>query len=255
MIDPFSSIFVRRFFLFCVCAGLATVAARAQTAGAAVYQRIDAQVQSRIHHVAGFTDVEKYDVYRGQDETHPVAELTAKMTYRRGVGRSYQILSQQGSELIREFGLIPLLKHEENLSAPGNIEHARFNTANYEMKLKSRNIQPVNGHPCYAIAITPRHRAPNAIDGTLWVNARDFSVVKVEGVASRRPSILAGTTRMMRDYKKVRGYAMATQARAVSNSHLIGRTVVTVEYTDYHLLLYPSPASDAANSLATAGSE
>lgn len=255
MNDYFSAFFVRRLFLFCACAGLTIAAARAQAAGAAVYQRIDAAVQSREQHLAGFTDIEKYDVYHGDDQTHPAAEITVKMSYRRGVGRRYQVIAQSGSDLIRRFGLIPLLKREEDLSSPGNMERAWFTTANYEMKLKSGKIEQLNGYPCYAVSITPRHKAPNALQGTLWVNARDGSIVKVDGEATRRPSILAGPTRMMREYKEVNGYAMATDARAVSNGRFIGRTVVTVEYRDYHLIFYPSPSSVAANSIATAGSE
>lgn len=255
MNGSFSAIFARRFLLFCACAGLASSAAQSQAPGAVVFQRIDEAVQHRVDNVAGFTDIEKYDVYRGHDETHPVAEIVVKAVYRRDKGRSYQVLSQNGSDMIRRFGLLPLLKHEEQLSAPGNMEHSWFTSANYEMKLNSSETQSVAGHQCYQVAITPRHKAPNAIEGTLWVDANDFSVVKVEGVASRRPSMLAGTTRMMREYKQVHGYSMATHARAVSDSHFIGRTVVTVEYSNYHLDFYPNPESFAAESIATAGSE
>jgi hypothetical protein len=245
----------RRLFVFCACAGLATVAARAQSAGTAVYRDIDAAVQHRVKHVAAFTDVERYDVYRGHDETNPVAEVTVKATYRRGVGRSYQILSQSGSDFVRRFGLIPLLKNENQLSQPGNMEHAWFTSENYEMKLKSDNVEPLDGRLCYELAITPKHKAPNAIEGTLWVDAKDFSIVKVEGVASRRPSFLAGTTRMMREYTDVNGFPMATHARAVANGHLIGRTVVTVEYSDYHLVVNPVSPAAAGTSLVAAGSE
>ena len=251
----FWATFLRRLFFFCACAGLTAAAAQAQASGAVIYQRIDAAVQSRVSHVAGFSDVEKYDVYRGQDESHSVAEITVKMSYRRGVGRSYEILSQGGSEMIRRFGLLPLLKDEDHLSQPGNVERTWFTTANYKMELKSGQVEQLGGHRCYQVAITPRHKAPNAIEGTLWVDATDGSIVKVKGVASRRPSMLAGTTRMMREYTKVHGYAMATHARAVSNSHWIGRTVVTVEYSHYHLVFYGNPASAATTSMASAESD
>lgn len=248
--DPLAA-FKHRLFLTCVAAALAIAAAHAQ-AGDAVYQKIDAAVQQRTENIAGFTDTEKYDVYRGKDEEHPAAEITVRMTYRRGVGRSYRILSQGGSDLIRKFGLVPLLNAETRLSVPGKLEHAWFTTDNYEMKLKSRQPEALEGRQCYELAIVPRHKAPNAIQGTLWVNADDGSIVKVEGVASRRPSILAGKTTMMREYQKVNGYAMATHARAESNSRIIGRTVVTVEYSRYHLDFYPNPTSLAADSIATA---
>ena len=76
--------------------------------------------------------------------------------------------------------------------------------------------------------------APNMIDGNLWIDLRDHTLVKVEGVASQKPSVFAGTTHMMRKYTNMHGYAMATHARAESSSLLFGKTVVTVDYTDYH---------------------
>ena len=58
----------------------------------------------------------------------------------------------------------------------------------------------------------------------------------------------------MREYEQIHGYAMATHARAESNSAIIGRTVVTVESSRYHLNFYRGPAS-LADSIATAGED
>jgi hypothetical protein len=44
---------------------------------------------------------------------------------------------------------------------------------------------------------------------------------------------------MMRQYEQIDGFPMATHARAESNSMLFGRTVVTIDYSDYHLQLAP----------------
>ena len=73
------------------------------------------------------------------------------------------------------------------------------------------------------------------IDGTLWVDANDGSIVEIEGVASKSPSPFAGTTHMMRQYTNIEGFPMAMHARAESKSVLFGRTVVLIDYTDYHL--------------------
>ena len=42
---------------------------------------------------------------------------------------------------------------------------------------------------------------------------------------------------MMRQYMQLQGFPMATHARAESNSMLFGRTVVTIDYSDYKLQL------------------
>jgi hypothetical protein len=224
-----------------VCGAAVTAPTAPGPSAASVIAGIDAAVRARVANVIGFTDVERYDVYRGQDETNPAAEMTVKVTYRQGVGKSYTILSQKGSAVIRRFGLNPLLENEKEINQPGKVESSWFTSANYEMKLKSSAVEQVKGRACHAVAIKPKRKAPNMIDGTLWADAKDSSIVRVAGVASQRPSIFAGTTHMMRDYVNIDGYPMAAHARAESDSRLFGRTVVTIDYGNYHLQLRPDP--------------
>jgi len=185
--------------------------------------------------VLGFTGIEHYAVYRGDDEKHPATEMTVRETYKKGVGKTFEILAESGSDMILRFGLHPLLDNDKTLNQPGNVEHSWFTSANYAMKLKPGGVQKINGHDCYALEIAPRQKAPHMIEGTLWVDAQNGSVTRVAGVASKSPSPLAGTTKMMRDYAQINGFSMATHARAESNSLFVGRTVVTIDYRDYHL--------------------
>ncbi len=210
-----------------------------QPDAATVIHGIDAEVASRVKSVLAFTDIEHYVVYRGNDETHPAAEMTARDTYKKGAGKTYTILSQSGSGIVQRFGLQPLLEHETSINEPGKVEDSWFTSANYEMKLEPGGLRRVDGRDCYALAITPTHKAPNMIDGTLWVDAKDYSIVKVQGIASQKPSIFAGTTHMMRQYVNIDGYPMATHARAESDSFLFGRTVIVIDYTSYHLQVQP----------------
>jgi hypothetical protein len=68
------------------------------------------------------------------------------------------------------------------------------------------------------------------------VDAKDYTLVQIEGVATKSPSALAGVTHMMRQYDEVEGHSMATHARAESAS-VVGRIVVTIDYSDYDLQL------------------
>jgi hypothetical protein len=202
-----------------------------------VVRMIDAEVQNRYATVLGFTDIEHYQVFRGGDETHPVAEITAKDSYRKNVGKTYTVLSRSGSEIIAKFGLNPLLANEEKINNPATVAQSWFTSANYEMKLKPGGVERLNGRDCFVLSIDPKQKAPNMIDGTLWVDAHDGSIAKVEGIASKSPSPFAGTTHMMRQYMQINGFPMATHARAESSSMLFGRTVVLIDYSDYHLQL------------------
>jgi outer membrane lipoprotein-sorting protein len=225
----------------CFLALLGIHAVQAQQPGdPTVIRGVDAAVKARSEGIKGYTATEHYAVYRNNDETHPVAEMTVKTEYREDMGKSYTILSQSGSELVQKFVLGSILSEEKRLSQPGNREGAWLTSANYEMKLKPGGPERLDGRDCLVLAITPRRKAPNLLAGTLWVDARDDSIVQVQGIASKSPSIFTGPTQMMRQYASVSGFAMATHARAVSNSNLLGRTVVTIDYREYKIQLRPA---------------
>ena len=203
----------------------------------AVIHNIDAAVTARAENVLEFTDIEHYSVYRGGDETHPVAEMTVRDTYKKGVGKDYTELSESGSGVILRFGLKPLIENEKTINLPGNWEKSWFTSTNYEMKLKPGGVDRLNGRDCYVLAITPRGAAPNLIIGTLWADVKDGSLVRIEGVSSKSPSAFAGTTHVMRQYSNISGFSMAMHARAESHSMLFGQTVVVIDYTNYQLQL------------------
>jgi hypothetical protein len=221
------------------CLGIVSLPAQ-QPNSASVVQLVDAAVKARIDHVAGYTVIEHYAVYRGSDETHPAAEMTVRTEYKEETGKSYTILSQSGSTFIQNHVLATILDREKEINLPGNRERSWITSANYEMQLKSGTLERIDERDCLALAITPRHKAPNLIEGTLLVDAKDGSIVRLEGAATQSPSIFTGPAQVMRHYANVNGYAMATDARAVSDSFLLGRTIVTIDYRDYQIQLRPA---------------
>jgi hypothetical protein len=204
---------------------------------AAIIRQIDAAVAARADKVLGFTDVEHFSVYRSGDATHTVAEMTVRDTYKKGVGKEFTVLSESGSSMIRRFGLKSLINNDVTINLPGNVEKSWFTSANYEMKLKPGGVERINGRDCYVLAITPKRQAPNLIIGTLWADAKDGTLVQIEGVSSQSPSAFAGNTRVMRQYTNISGFSMATHARAESNSMLFGQTVIMIDYSNYQLQL------------------
>jgi outer membrane lipoprotein-sorting protein len=225
--------------IFIVLGAIASAAQ--QPDPASVIQKVDDAVKARIDHVAAYTVTEHYTVYRGKDETQPAAEMTVKTEYRAETGKSYTILSQSGSGFIRTHVLDSILDNEKRLNLPGIREASWLTSANYEMKLNSGGVLRLDGRNCLALTITPKRKATNMIAGTLWVDARDGSIVRIEGSATQSPSILTGPAHVMRQYASMNGYGMATHASAVSNSFLLGQTIVTIDYRDYQIQLRPAP--------------
>ncbi len=211
-----------------------------QPDAASVIHAVDAAVKARIDHLAGYTATEHYAVYRGKDELHPVAEMTVNTTYKEDSGKSYVIVSQSGSALMRDLVLNTILENEKHLNEPGVREGAWITSANYAMQLKPGGPEELDGRECLVLELTPKRKAPYLIQGSLWVDAKDGSIVQLEGTSSKSASVVSGPTQMVRQYADVDGYPEATHLRAQSHSSMFGETVVKVEYRDYRVELRPA---------------
>jgi outer membrane lipoprotein-sorting protein len=207
---------------------------------ASIIRAVDAAVEARLSAIAGYTVTEHYAVYRNSDKVHPVAERTVKTTYRSGIGKNYEIISDSGSELIRKLVLDAILDNEKRINTPPATDNSYIISKNYEMKLQPGGPQHVNGRDCYVLSISPREKAPNLIVGTLWVDTKDESIVQLEGTTSKSVSVFTGPTKVMRQYAMVDGFAEATHASGASTSFLFGLTVVTIDYSDYQIQIRPS---------------
>jgi hypothetical protein len=217
---------------------LAVVPLRAQPdPNADILQKIDASVHVREEGLLGYTVNERYRVFRNHDESQPVAEMLVKTTYQKDVGKNYSIVSETGSELMHKV-LETILENERRLNQPAIRAGAIITPANYEMSVKGRAA--IDGRDCVELSLKPRRVSEHVVDGTMWVDARDGSIVQLEGITARSPSIFAGPSHVFRHYTMVDGFAVATHARAVSNSWLVGQTVITIDYTDYAMQLRAS---------------
>lgn len=201
----------------------------------AIIRGIDAAVKARLDSLLSYTDTEHYRVFRGGDETNPAAEMTVKTTYRKESGKEYAILSRSGSGAIQKFVLDSILENEKHINEPGVREGSWMTSANYVMKLKPGGPQQMDGRECYVLSVTPRLKGPSMVDGTLWVDVGDESIVRIEGTMSKSVSIFTGATQVMRQYANVDGFSEATHARAATGSFLFGETVITIDYSGYEM--------------------
>ena len=202
---------------------------------AAVIHGIDAAVKARIDHVAAYSVIEHYKVFRGGDETNPAAEMVVRTEYRKNQGKNFTILAESGSTMLRSQLLGSILKHEKEMSQPGVRETVLVNSSNYQFTLKSTAPQMLNGRSCLLLALRPLRNSPSLFTGTLWVDAKDYSIVQLMGKASKSASFLTGASDVSRQYAMISGYPMAIRAVAVTRSGLMGTTTIQIDSSNYQV--------------------
>jgi outer membrane lipoprotein-sorting protein len=225
-------------FALVVAAVFAQQATPSTKTDAEIIQGIDAAVYSRFNAISGYTVQEQYTLYRNADPT-PAAEETIKTVYTRAVGKEYTPIAQSGSAFLRSAVIDRVLAGEKDLNLAANREGALITSKNYEFHPQP-GVVDLNGRQCIVVTLKPLRKSPHLFNGKMWIDASDYTVVRLQGAPSQSPSIFAGQATVARDYIKVDGFSMATHAEARSHTFLFGETLLKIDYTNYQIQRDPS---------------
>lgn len=109
--------------------------------------------------------------------------------------------------------------------------HSLVTSANYKIKLIGEEL--LAGRLCEVLEIAPRTKNTYLVDGRAWVDAEDYSLVRIEGQPLASPSLWTGRPTIVLEYVKVAGFSMTKTSHASSGSLLFGKSELTIEYSDY----------------------
>lgn len=190
---------------------------------------VDRAELDRETNLARYSVTEHYSVRNSR--FHTSAEMTVSAVYRKGEGKSYQVLSRSGSSLLQTSVLDKLLQEEAEMSRGDARQHVLVTSANYKMKLLSE--EPVDGRQCDVLELRPLTKSSRLLKGRAWVDAEYHSRVRVEGQPETSPSFWAGRPMLVLDYERIDGFSLAKQSHASASSLLLGKTELTIEYSGY----------------------
>ena len=139
------------------------------------------------------------------------------------------VTSHEGSNFIRARVFEKILEAENETHARKDKQQVDITPANYAFTLVA--AEHCNGRSCYHMRISPRRRDKYSLDGEVWIDAEDYSIVRIRGVPARRPSIWTLKTEIDRRYKKVEGIWLPERLDSSSNIRIVGHSVLSIEYT------------------------
>jgi hypothetical protein len=138
---------------------------------ATIIRGVDAAVHHRVDSIAGYTVNESYKLFRGSDLTHPAAEMTIRTTYARETGKSYKILSEDGSHILRSAVFSPLLDDEKRIKTfPAMSKRPGSSPPTTKCTFSPAARNSSTATPATRSPFTQSRGPPNLIEGTIWVD-------------------------------------------------------------------------------------
>jgi len=205
-----------------------------------VIQQLEQRDRLRTTALQNYTVTRRYQVENKR--FHKRAEMVVRVTYTNPGTKKFEVVSESGSGTVRRLALRRLIQAEERSSQQEASRQAtRITAANYNLRLIG--MDEVEGHPCYLLEATPTGKSDLLFSGRIWVDARDFAVVRIEGSPAKNPSFWLTKVRFTHHYTKFGPYWLPTSDQSNSNVRIFGRTEVTVEYYDYQINQPAGPAN------------
>ena len=162
------------------------------------------------------------------------AEMKVKVSYHAPGAKAFTVLSEKGSNLILTRVFRKLMESEQESSGDEKNRNAVALTAeNYRFALRGCEVD--GGRDLYVMDVEPRRETKFLYRGTIWVDAQDFAVTRIEAEPAKNPSFWTKKSQIRHQYQKIGEFYLPALNETVTDVRLGGKAVLTIRYQDYKL--------------------
>ena len=222
------------------------VAAAQQTAAAettarpaplALEQVVSNLEQRNAQRAAALEEFEGKRIYRMQYRGFPSdkdAEMVVKVTFHAPNSKEFTVVSQTGSKFVIDHIFKKLLEGEQEAAKADNGHDTALTRQNYNFELTG--YEPTQDGGQYVLKLLPRTKNKFLYRGRIWIDAKDFAVVRIEGEPGKNPSMWIKKTDIAHRYIKVNDFWLPAENHTESFIRLGGKATLSIEYQDYKII-------------------
>jgi hypothetical protein len=182
------------------------------------------------------------------------AEMVVEVAYHAPDAKQFSVVSQSGSKFIIDHVFQKLLEGEQEAANEENRRNTALSTENYDFTFAGYEATPDGAQ--YILNLLPKTRNKFLYRGKIWVDAKDFAVVRIEGEPAKNPSFWIKKTEVKHRYVKVNDFWLPAENHTESVIRLGGRAILSIEYKDYRItksapLRGPESAHEDSNGPAS----
>jgi outer membrane lipoprotein-sorting protein len=161
------------------------------------------------------------------------AEMVVNVTYRAPDAKEFSVVSQIGSKFVIDHVFKKLLEGEQEAANEENRRNSALTNENYEFTSAGYETTPEGAE--YVLNLLPKTKNKFLYRGRIWVDAKDFAVVRIEGEPAKNPSWWIKKTEVKHRYIKVNDFWLPAENHTESLIRLGGRAILSIEYKDYKI--------------------
>lgn len=174
-------------------------------------------------------------IYHVENDNHSKsAELVVRVVFHWPNQKESTIISESGSNFLQTRVLMRLLESEREAMRAENQRHEEMCPENYDFRmLKYEQSSESND---YVLEVVPKSKDKFLFQGRIWVDGRDFGIIRMEGTPARNPSWWTTHVDVVHSYRRLGEFWLPERNVTVAQVRMFGRSVLTIEYKDYKLI-------------------
>jgi hypothetical protein len=161
------------------------------------------------------------------------AEMFVRVACDRSGTKQFSIVSEVGSGSIRKHVFRKLLSEEAEASRHDTRNDTRIAPPNYDFQVIGED--KLETGLAYVVSVSPKSANKYLIEGKIWVDTNDYSIVRIEGQPARNPSFWVRSVHFVHTYQKVGQFWLASSTVTNSEIRIFGESELSIENSDYTL--------------------
>jgi hypothetical protein len=182
-------------------------------------------------------------------ETKQQGEYEVKRQYSAPKSLLFTALHFTGDTFVKANVITRFLQSEVEHVQKDDGPSMAFSAANYKFSYKGLHI--ADGRTLHEFQLKPRRRRVGLLKGNMYLDARTGSLVHLEGVPAKSPSVFLSKIRVSQDFADFGPFTLPVHLHSEAKASIVGRTIVDVYQRDYQVV----PGTTTQTARATAGSE
>jgi hypothetical protein len=209
-------------------------------------QMFQARAAQQATQIASYTSTTV--IHAELPETKQQGEYEVKRKYSAPKSLLFTALRFTGDAFVKANVIARLLQSEVEHVQKDDSSSMAFTQANYKFSYKG--LQMADGRTLHVFQLKPRRRRVDLLRGNMYLDARTGSLVHLEGVPAKSPSVFLSKIRVSQDFADFGPFTLPVHLHSEAKARIVGRTIVDVYQRDYEVV--PVAVQTAR---ATVGSE
>ena len=203
--------------------------AEKQDSAAELFSRMAVRHHWQETHLARLSETRTYKVQNEKDKI--VAEQVVVTEYTAPGTDTFTSSSEQGSGYVLHHVFRRLMEDEKKRVRGDKDPDSLITPENYTFEIVG--TERVDSSNCSVVHAVPKHKQTDLFEGKIWVDNKDFAIVKITGRLAKNPSFWIKRVDFVRNYRKIDGFWLLSREEAVSVIRIFGTETLTIDYKNY----------------------